>query len=129
MGRINASTGLVSGFPIVDTVNQLVAVQARPRDRLQQIVALEKQQQVAATQLTALLTSVQVAARTLGQDTTFEQRKVTSSLPDALSATATGTPALGLHQVTPLRKAEAQQLLRSGVASGTKPAGSRWRAA
>ena len=123
MGRINASTGLVSGFPIVETVNQLVALQARPRDRLQQIVALEKQQQVAATQLTALLTSVQVAARTLGQDTTFEQRKVTSSLPDALSATATGTPALGLHQFTPLRKAQAQQMLSSGVASADDPLG------
>ncbi len=123
MGRINASTGLVSGFPIVETVNQLVAFQARPRDRLQQIVALEKQQQVAATQLTALLTSVQVAAKSLGQPTTYEQRKVTSSLPDALAATATGTPALGVHQFTPLRKAQAHQLLSSGVASADDPLG------
>ena len=55
MGQIQASVGLVTGVPIEDTINQLIAVSARPRDALAARTQGLQDEQVAITELTALL--------------------------------------------------------------------------
>ena len=40
MGRIQSSVGLITGTDIVGTVEQLIAISARPRDRLLSRTAL-----------------------------------------------------------------------------------------
>ena len=106
MGRLQASTGLITGVPIQDTVKQLIAVEARPRDL---IVSRNKDlttQQVAVNSLLATVIAVQLSARNLGKASVFNKTTVTSSNPAALTATVTGTPPVGVHTFTPIQKAQ-----------------------
>ena len=123
MGRVTSNIGLVTGVPITQTVDQLIALQARPRDL---IVARNKKlsgQQVAVTEISALLLAFEFTTNNLGKASVFEARSVSSSAPTLLAATSSGQPPLGSFQFTPLATVQSQQLLSSGVASGTSPVG------
>ena len=123
MGRITSAVGVYSGIPIVDTVDQLIAIAARPRDiltgRTQQLTA----EQVAVSQLTALVIGVEFSLKQLGSSSLFQRRPVESSRPDLITATATGTPATGTFRLTPVRQAQSHQLLSSGFAAKDEPIG------
>lgn len=123
MGRITTNIGLISGIPIKDTVDQLVAVQARPRDLLVQRTKLIQQEQVAVSDLSARLLGVQVAAKALGDAKLFESRAAASSDAGLLAVSVTGTPALGTSQFTPLRVATLQQQISGGFASDSTALG------
>ncbi len=123
MGRITANVGLISGIPIASTVDQLVALQARPRDLLQELTDSLEEEQLALTDLSARLISLKLNAQKLGLDSFFDQRKVTSSDPSVLTATSTGKPSLGNFEFTPLATAQSNQLLSTGVASSDTPLG------
>jgi flagellar hook-associated protein 2 len=123
MGRISSSIGLLSGVPIQETVEKLIKLQAEPRDRLTTATETLTKQQDAVTDLTARLLAIQLSARQLNDKRIFENVKVTSSDETRLTATATGTPAAGTYQFTPLRTAQAQQILSSGFTSIDAPLG------
>ncbi len=123
MGRINSNVGLITGISITDTVNQLLALAAKPRDMVQARTDKFKAEQVAVTQLTALLLSTQVNAKKLGDAALYDQKTVQSLDAATLKATANGEPSLGTYQFTPLQQVQAQQLLSDGVASDTAPLG------
>lgn len=123
MAQITANTGIFSGIPITDTVNQLVALKAVPRDRLVNRTKNITSEQTAITEIAALLLSVQFTARQLKQPSLYTQRQITSSQPTILTAVSTGTPALGTHTFTPIQAAQSHQLLSSGLASDTEPLG------
>jgi flagellar hook-associated protein 2 len=123
MGRIQSNIGLITGVPIGDTVDKLMALAARPRDLLVARTDGLKQEEVAVTELTALLASVQYTAANLGKLDLFDQREATSSAPDVLSATLTGDVAKGSYQFTPMRLATSQQLLSSAFESDNEPLG------
>ena len=123
MGRIQSGVGLVTGVQIGDMVDQLMAIEARPRDLLVSRTNKLQSQQAAVTELTALLLSVQYISDNLGKDDLFDQRKVTSSASSQLAATLTGTPAKGTYQYTPLATAQSQQLVSAGFRSDTDPLG------
>jgi flagellar capping protein FliD len=123
MGRITSSVGLISGLPTADIVNQLMAIQARPRDLLQSRTQTLQQKQTALGEITGLLLSVQITARNLAKADLFQQRTIATSNADVLSATVTGTPALGTTTFTPLQAAQAHQVVSSGLASNSQPLG------
>jgi flagellar hook-associated protein 2 len=123
MGRIASSIGLATGFPIQETVDQLIALQARRRDLLVNQNKKIDGQRTAITGLTAQLVAIQIQIRRLASPTVFEQRTVTSSHEDLLTATSTGAPQLGNYQFTPLRTAQAQQLQSSRFAASDQPLG------
>lgn len=123
MGRIQSSTGLVSGIPIVDTVDKLMAFAARPRDILQARTEQLKNEQVAVTEMTALIIGVELAVTRLSNGNLFDEREVTSSDPSLLSVEKTGSPALGTHLLTPIRQAQYHQLISSGFADPTAALG------
>jgi flagellar hook-associated protein 2 len=123
MGRITSSVGLISGLPITDLVNQLMTLQARPRDLLVSRTQSLQSQQTALSEITGLLLSVQITARNLAKADLFQQRTVASSNSDVLSATVTGTPALGTSTFTPLAAAQAHQVVSSGLPTNTEPLG------
>lgn len=123
MGRIQANNGIISGIPITETVNQLMQIEARPRDLLVSRINTLQTQQVAITELTATLISVQLAARKLTDTKLFQSKNVTSSQPNLLTATANGTPSEGTYRFTPVRQATAHQLLSSGFATTDEPIG------
>ncbi len=123
MGRIQTNIGLITGMAIGDTVDQLMALSAKPRDMLIERTKTLEKEQVAVTELSALLLSVRYITDNLGKADLFERSKATSSFPDVLAATVTGKPANGLYQFTPLRTVQTQQLLSSGFRSDTEPIG------
>jgi len=123
MGRIQTDTGLISGIPIADTVDKLMAIAARPRDLLKTRNETLQKQQAAVTELAALLLSVQYVAKNLGEPELYVQRTASSSDPAALAATVTGNPAPGTYQFTPLRVVQSQQLISAGRSSDTDPLG------
>src|SRR5688500_17225634 len=123
MGRIQSTIGLISNIPIADTVDQLIKIQARPRDLLISRAKDLQARQVAVTDLTASVIAIQLAARKLGNVSTFEQKTVTSSDKSLLTAVANGTPADGTYRFTPVRQATSQQLLSTGFATSDEALG------
>lgn len=117
MGRIQANNGIISGIPITETVDQLMKIEARPRDLLVSRINTLQTQQVAITELTATLIGVQLSARKLADTKLYDSKTVTSSQPNLLTATASGAPHAGAYRFTPVRQATAQQLLSSGFAT------------
>jgi flagellar hook-associated protein 2 len=117
MGRIQSNVGLITGMPIQQTVDQLIALQAVPRDRLATRQRVLQAQQAALTDLTAAILGVQFAARRLNTTDIFRQRSVGSSNDSLLTATAsTGVPE-GHYQFVPVRLAQTHHALSSGVAA------------
>lgn len=117
MARIQSSVGIVSGIPIKDTVDQLVALQGLARDRLVSRNKVLGAQQAALTDLTALTLGVQFAIRRLKTTDLFGQRTVTSSRPELLTATASAAAPPGQYQFVPARLAQAHQTLSTGLAA------------
>ena len=68
MGQIQSSVGLVTGVPIVETVDQLISISARPRDLLQSRTNLLQTEQVAITALTSLVLGLKFSSDKLGQE-------------------------------------------------------------
>jgi len=123
MGRITSNIGLITGLPITDTVEQLVKVQARPRDLLVSRNETASMQLEAITNLTGLTLSLQVLAKNLAKTELYTETKATSSNASALSVSVTGTPPVGTYTFTPIQQAQAHQLISSGLVSDTQPLG------
>lgn len=123
MARIQSSVGLITGLPIQDTVDKLMALQARPRDALQARQKVLGAEQAAITDLMALVLGVQFAVRRLANAEVIGQKKVTVSNPAALSATATSQAPPGSYTLVPGRLAQAHQLLSEGLPAQDAPLG------
>ena len=113
MARISSSVGLVTGLNIEDTVKQLMAVAARPRDMLKTRTDSLKQEQIAYDTLGSKLLSFQFSANKLKANSVFNTRTATSSNEDLLKVSIpTGaTPSVGSFQVRPVQAASAQQVV------------------
>jgi flagellar hook-associated protein 2 len=123
MGQIQTSTGLITGIPILDTVDKLMAISARPRDLITARNNDLQAQQVAVAQLTSLVLGVKFATDQLGDTAVYRDKVATSSDSNALTAAVTGEPATGIYQFTPVRTAQPHQLLSSGVSDPADPLG------
>lgn len=123
MGRIQSNIGLITGVPIMDTVDALMGLAAKPRDLLVERTRGLQNEQMALTELSALLLKVQSATENLGKPDVYDQREVASSDPAILSATLTGAPPEGSYPFTALRMAQNQQMLSSGFRSESDPIG------
>lgn len=105
MGRIQSSIGLITGTDIGGTVDQLVALSGRPRDRLVNSTALLQQEQQSLAELTAAVIGVQLAGQRLANTSTFRSKTATSSNSDAVSAIAGTKSEAGTYVVRTLKAA------------------------
>jgi len=117
MGRIQSSTGLVTGIDIQGTVDKLMQIESAPRDALTARQKDLQTQQAAVTDLTALGVSVQLAIERLKKPDLFAATNVTSSNPDVLTAKSSTGLSPGQYQFVPARVAQANHALSSGVAA------------
>ncbi|MCA9231683.1 MAG: flagellar filament capping protein FliD [Planctomycetales bacterium] len=113
MGRITSNVGLITGIPITDTVDQLIAVAGAPRDLLLSRTQGLQQQQLAINTLSTRLLSLKFELNKLKVADPYEARTVTSQDKETLTATLAnnGKPAFGTYQVRPAQTATAQQLI------------------
>jgi flagellar hook-associated protein 2 len=117
MGRIQSTVGLITGLPIQDTVDKLMAVQARPRDALMARQKVLGAEQAAVTDLMALVLGVQFATRRLANSEVIGQKKVTVSNPSVLAASASSSAVPGSYTVVPGRLAQSQRIVSGGLAA------------
>lgn len=115
MGRIQSSVGLITGIPIEETINKLMAVAARPKDLLTERTKSVDAERVAVTHLSSLVLAFQFEVNRLSSADLFQAKTVTSSDTTSLRATLTGsgTPPDGTFSFRPLQTASAHQLASS----------------
>lgn len=117
MAGLQTSVGLISGIDIQGVVEQLIAIEAVPRDNLQTRTERLEKQQAALLQLIKMFDTTTYMMRNLGKVEVFTRRDVKSSNESVLKATRTSNPQPGSYQFTPLKLAQSQTTLSDGVAS------------
>jgi flagellar hook-associated protein 2 len=113
MSRIQSSTGLITGIPIEETVNKLMAIATRPRDLLDDRTKSLKAEQLAVNKLSSLTLAFQFEVNRLGNANLFQAKAVKSSDSDVLEAAlqAGANPAVGSYKIRALQTASSQQLV------------------
>ena len=119
MSRIQSSTGLITGIPIEDTVNKLMALAAQPKNILTNRTKDLQNQKLAVTQLTSLLVALSLRPSSSERTACSNARQATSSNRHALRPRLppTALRRLGNYLFTPVQTASAQQLLSQSFAA------------
>lgn len=116
MGRISTGTGLISGINSRDIIDQLMALEAQPKQKLQDRIDSTNQQKLAFTDLVTRLTNIKLAGTTLKKPSAFQATTATSSNEDVLSATTGTAAAVGTYQFQVARMVSTQQSVSNGFA-------------
>src|SRR5207253_2290957 len=103
MGRITTGTGLVSGINSKDIIDQLMKLEARPKDLLQTRVDSANQQKLAFTDLQARLASVKAFGTTMKKPQAITADSTTSTdgrgTPADIDTTAAATLGDALRRI------------------------------
>src|SRR4051794_29141206 len=116
MGRITAGVGPFSGIPSKDIIDQLMALEARPKDKLQARIDQAKDRKLAYADLATRLTGLKLTATTLKKPSTFQAATATSSDENVLTATAANGANVGSYQFQVARLVTTQQSVSTGFA-------------
>lgn len=123
MGRIQTNVGLITGVPIGETVDKLMSLESRPRDNLQTANKKIDAERTAITELSVLFLAAQFPVKNLLKDDVYTKRSATSSNASVLAVNVTGKPPVGNYVFTPIRTAQGDQWLASGVRDNNSPLG------
>lgn len=123
MGSIQSSVGLVTGINIADTIDQLMKLEALPKDRLAARQTALRTEQTAIVDLTTLVVGLQLVGKSLARPELFRTKTATASNNSLLNVTVTGKPAVGSYTITPVRQVRSQQTLSAPVSSKNTPLG------
>lgn len=122
MGGIVSNVGLFSGINTGQIIEQLMALESRPRARLQQRVLALQQQNAAVLDLNSRLDALRRAAQFFRAEQTFRRASATSSNEQVLTATASAGAGTGSYQFIVDRLVSTQQWLSRGFADRTSSA-------
>lgn len=117
MGTISSSNGLISGLDIESIVTQLMQIESRPVDLLNSRIKTLTTQQTALMELQARVMALQAAAASFNKESVFQQKAVTSSNEDVLTATASQYATPGNYRFSVERLASAHYFVSSGYTS------------
>ncbi|MEO0475157.1 MAG: flagellar filament capping protein FliD [Planctomycetota bacterium] len=127
MGQITTGVGLVSGLDINSIVEQLIAIESRPRDLVTQRNAVIQSQQVAFQDINARLLALQGSADAISGSTSFSGTTSNSSEESVVSVSSGVGATPGTYQFTVGRLVAAQQSISRGFqddnATAVAPAG------
>src|SRR3954447_22807119 len=98
MGRITSSVGLVSGIDTKSIIDQLMALEERPKSQLQTRIDDGNDKKLAYTDLTTRLSSLKLIGTSFKKPSTFQASSATSSDEDVITATASNAAAVGNYQ-------------------------------
>ncbi len=121
MGTISSGVGLISGLDIRSIVDQLIAIEARPRDMLLRRMGNIDAQRTAYLDLSARIGSIVSRLDTLTRADFFRSVQVASSDSSVLTATAEGSVPPGSYSFRVLQLATTQQLVSRGFAGTDSP--------
>src|SRR4026208_2217124 len=99
MGRISSGVGLVSGINSKDIIDQLMALEARPKTLIEKRIESVNQQKLAYTEMSTKLAAMKLSGQSLKKISFFQNATATSSDEDVMTATAAGGAAGGAAPV------------------------------
>jgi flagellar hook-associated protein 2 len=119
MAGITSTTGLITGIPIQDTVDKLIAAASKPKDNLTARNTDLQSQQSATAQLSALVSAFQFEVNTIKSGGVFDSKSITSSDTDVLTAALqkNGKPAAGTYNFRTLQTVSADHLVSNAFDS------------
>lgn len=122
MSGITPTTGLISGIDTASLIDQLIAIDSRPK-----ILAINRQitlqnEQAAFIGLNSTLLSLKSAAQSLSANKTWRIKTATSSNTAVLTATANTGAVPGTYSFTVSRLVANSQQLSAGFADSTESA-------
>ena len=116
MGRITTGIGLVSGINHRDIIDQLMALEARPKTQLEARIEKTNERKLAYTDLSTRLTGLKLTATVLKKPSSFQAAETASSNENVLTATAANGAAVGTYQFHVARLVTTQQSVSTGFA-------------
>ncbi len=119
MGTITTGVGLISGLDYQSMVDQLIEVEAGPRDLLLERIATIDAQRTAYTEISARITALLSRITTLSKPGTFMSSLANSSNADVLMATAGAGAVMGSFSFTVRALASTHQAVSRGFQSRT----------
>ncbi len=114
MGGISSSIGLISGIDTGSLIQQLLAIDARPKLFAQRRIAELQQQQAAYLDVNSSLLGLQTAAGAFNTNKIFQSTSATSSNESALAATASTSATAGSYSFIIDRLVTSQRALSHG---------------
>jgi len=114
MGQITSGVGLVSGLPISDIIDQLIAIEARPKQIVEQRIAVLQSQQIAFQDINAKLLALKLSASGFSTNKTFDTTTALSSDEAALSAISASSATPGTYSFIVDRLVSTQQMISKG---------------
>ena len=119
MGRITSGVGLVSGINSRDIIDQLIAVEGRPRRLLEARIEQANTRKTALNDIQAKLTTLRVRGATLKRPSSFRDAAATSSDDKIVTATASAGAASGSYDIRVARLVTSQQSVSRGFADAS----------
>lgn len=114
MGGITTGVGIFSGIDTASIIQQLLAIEARPRQLAQQRLFALQTQQAAYLDINSRLNALKTASSAFRTEKTFQSNKAVSSNGDVLTATANTSAAPGTYSFIVDQLVASQQLLSKG---------------
>ncbi len=111
MGGISSSTGLFSGIDTSSLIEQLLQIDARPKQLAQQRITQLQTQQTAFLDINSRLLGLKSAAAAFNSSKVFDATRASSSNPDAITATASDNATLGTFNFNVERLVSTHQLI------------------
>lgn len=114
MSGISSGVGLISGINSSSIIEQLIAVESRPKTLIQRRVTQLQQQQAGVLDLTSRLSALKTAAEKFNSLKIFKAASAQSSNKDVLDASASNGAAPGSYTFLVDRTVSTQQRLSRG---------------
>lgn len=120
MGTFTTGVGLISGLPISSIIDQLMAIEARPRMLLQARVANLQAERTALLDISARLLAIKNAIASLATPSFFRSASAVSSDPHVLTAAVGENPSFGSFSFRVLSLASNHQVVSRGFADADR---------
>ena len=117
MGGITSGIGLLSGIDSASLIQQLLALESRPKFRMQERLGNLQAQKTALLDINARLLNLQNASRRFRTDSLFSAVKADSSDASILTATASGSTQPGNYNFLVRELASTSQMMSRGFAT------------
>lgn len=118
MGGIRSTVGIFSGVNSAQLIEQLLAIEQRPKIQIQRQSASLQQQRAAYLDINTSLSALKSAAQRFRTGNVFAASRAESSDADKVAASASNNAAAGSYQFTVKRLVTTQQQLSRGFGTG-----------
>ncbi|MBB6430899.1 flagellar filament capping protein FliD [Algisphaera agarilytica] len=116
MGQITSSTGLISGLDTESIINQLIAIESRPKTQIEQRNSVLTAQQTAYQTVNAQLLSLRNAASRIVSDDVYDATQSSSSNEAVATVSSSVGAAVGNYSLTVRQLVGSQQTISRGFA-------------